>query len=254
MPFVDVPGTRIFHRTAGMGTDVVLVHGLGASHAFWYPKVAPALARRYRVTVYDLRGHGRSGMPGSGYGAAAMVADLEALLDALDIRRARLVGHSWGGLIALELALRRPRRVTAVVVADSRLGPARTGVGPGSLEPLARAGARRPPAATGPPAFRPFGGWAMGRRSGERWLALLDATSAARELERPGFAAPARLRAVRRPVLGVYGERSFALTSGRRLARTLPDCRLVVLPGVGHFHPAVAPDAFLAAAEGFLLP
>jgi len=254
VPFVDVPGTRIFHRTAGMGTDVVLVHGLGASHAFWYPKVAPALARRHRVTVYDLRGHGRSGMPGSGYGAAAMVADLEALLDALDIRRARLVGHSWGGLIALELALRRPRRVTAVVVADSRLGPARTGVGPGSLEPLARAGARRTPATTGPPAFRPFGGWAMGRRSGERWLALLDATSAARELERPGFAAPARLRAVRRPVLGVYGERSFALTSGRRLARTLPDCRLVVLPGVGHFHPAVAPDAFLAAAEGFLLP
>ncbi|MFN8205148.1 MAG: alpha/beta hydrolase [Solirubrobacteraceae bacterium] len=254
MPFVDVPGTRIFHRTAGMGTDVVLVHGLGASHAFWYPKVAPALAHRHRVTVYDLRGHGRSGMPGSGYGAAAMVADLEALLDALDIRRARLVGHSWGGLIALELALRRPRRVTAVVVADSRLGPARTGVGPGSLERLARAGARRPPAATGPPAFRPFGGWAMGRRSGERWLALLDATSAARELEHPGFAAPARLRAVRRPVLGVYGERSFALTSGRRLARTLPDCRLVVLPGVGHFHPAVAPDAFLAAAEGFLLP
>ncbi|MEZ5121757.1 MAG: alpha/beta hydrolase [Solirubrobacterales bacterium] len=146
MPFVDVPGTRIFHRTAGMGTDVVLVHGLGASHAFWYPKVAPALARRHRVTVYDLRGHGRSGMPGSGYGAAAMVADLEALLDALDIRRARLVGHSWGGLIALELALRRPRRVTAVVVADSRLGPARTGVGPGrwSASP-GRARAGRPP-------------------------------------------------------------------------------------------------------------
>ncbi|UGS36422.1 alpha/beta fold hydrolase [Capillimicrobium parvum] len=255
MPFVDANGTRLFHRTSGEGPDVVLIHGLGASHAFWYPKVAAELARHHRVTAYDLRGHGRSAMPASGYGAAAWVADLEGLLDALGIRGAQLVGHSWGGLIALETALRAPRRVAAIVVADSRLVPARRRPGRDaldhrSLERLARAGTAPPAAAGG--AFRPFGGWGMGRRSAQRWLDLLAATSAERELERPGFATTAQLSGVRQPALAIYGERSFALASGRRLADTVPDCRLVVLPRVGHFHPAVSPDAFLASVDGFL--
>lgn len=253
MPFVDVSGTRLFHRTSGAGPDVVLIHGLGASHAFWYPRIAGELARDHRVTAYDLRGHGRSATPSSGYGAAAMLTDLEGLLDALAIRHARLVGHSWGGLIALELALRRPGRVTALVVADSRLTGgrrARTALDHRSLERLARAGTGA--ASPAPGAFRPFGGWGMGRRSSQRWLDLLAATSAARELERPGFASAAELRKVRRPVRAVYGERSFALASGRKLARTLPDCHLVILPQVGHFHPAVAPEAFLAAMDGVL--
>jgi pimeloyl-ACP methyl ester carboxylesterase len=254
VPFVDANGTRLFHRTSGAGPDVVLIHGLGASHAFWFPKVAGELARHHRVTAYDLRGHGRSAMPASGYGASAMVADLEGLLDVLGIRRAQLVGHSWGGLIALETALRTPRRVRGLVVADSRLvparpRPARDALDHRSLERLARAGTA--PAAAGG-AFRPFGGGGMGRRSGQRWLDLLAATSAAQELEHPAFATTAQLSAVRQPTLGIYGERSFALPSGRRLARTVPDCRLVVLPRVGHFHPAVSPDAFLAAADGFL--
>jgi len=57
---------------------------------------------------------------------------------------------------------------------------------------------------------------------------------------------------VRAPVLAVYGERSFALPSGRLLARTVPGCRLVVVPRAGHFHPAAAPEGFLAPVRAFL--
>jgi pimeloyl-ACP methyl ester carboxylesterase len=280
VPVADVNGTRLFQRTAGAGPDVVLVHGLGASHAFWYPKVATDLARDHRVTVYDLRGHGRSAMPPSGYHVPIMADDLGDLLDALGIPAAHVVGHSWGGLVALELALRRPERVASVVVADSRLSaraagaPADTWEGFDEwqaqvtragipldggarldyrlLERIAR-GASRPAAASTPSSsFAPFGGFGNGRRSKQRWLELLTQTSAASDLAAARSIAPARLRELRPAMLMIYGARSFALPSGRRVAQATPGCRLAVIPRTGHFHPVVAPAEFVAAVRDFV--
>jgi pimeloyl-ACP methyl ester carboxylesterase len=253
VPVAHVNGTRLYHRTTGTGPDVVLAHGLGANHAFWYPAVAPELARDHSVTVYDLRGHGRSEMPDSGYLVRVMAHDLAGLLDALGISRAHLIGHSWGGLVALELALRRPERVASVVAADCRLSFKRGGqVDHRMLERLARGRQRPATSRPAPGAFAPFGGWGAGRRSGQRWLQLLERTSADRELRSGGSIAPARLRKLEPPVLAIYGARSFALPSGRLLTRTAPRCRLVVIPRVGHFHPAVTPGEFVAAVRGFL--
>ena len=61
----------------------------------------PSLARDYHVTAYDLRGHGRSGMPPAGYGTSDMACDLHSLLDRLDTSQIHLVGHSYGGAVAL---------------------------------------------------------------------------------------------------------------------------------------------------------
>src|SRR3546814_3882769 len=71
------------------GPDVVLVHGLGANRAFWYPRLASALVPQFRVTIYDLRGHGYSEVPPSGYSTTTMAQDLFDVMDEHGIAKAR---------------------------------------------------------------------------------------------------------------------------------------------------------------------
>jgi len=121
MPFADLSGARIFYQQLGKGPSLVFLHGLAANHAFWFTRTAFALRQRYRLTLYDLRGHGRSSMPSSGYTSADQTQDLVELMDHLKIRDTMLVGHSFGGNIALHLTTLYPERVRALVVADSRI-------------------------------------------------------------------------------------------------------------------------------------
>src|SRR5262245_8041617 len=111
MPFLDLPDVRLNYACLepsdprGCGREpVVLIHGLASSLAFWYFRIAPDLARQHRVVMLDLRGHGRSSMPATGYAGAAMAADLHALLDHLAVERAHVIGHSFGGNVALQFA------------------------------------------------------------------------------------------------------------------------------------------------------
>src|SRR5262245_15609485 len=104
MPKALTNGIQIHYQRKGHGPDVVLLHGITANLAMWFTKVFPELAKDYRVTAYDLRGHGRSDMPPSGYDSFTMAQDLLGLLNALGIENARFVGHSFGGAIAMHLA------------------------------------------------------------------------------------------------------------------------------------------------------
>jgi alpha/beta hydrolase fold len=81
---------------------VVLIHGFGASTAWWDP-VVPAWPELHVVRV-DLLGHGRSAKPAGGYGIAEQARRVGAVLDHLGVRRATLVGHSTGGMVATSLA------------------------------------------------------------------------------------------------------------------------------------------------------
>ncbi len=78
----------------------------------------PRLARRFRVVTYDARGHGRSGKPSSGYGFDAVVADGLAVLKQIGLRRPFVAGHSWGAMVALELAAGHPKEVAGTVLVD----------------------------------------------------------------------------------------------------------------------------------------
>ncbi|MEK8169080.1 alpha/beta hydrolase [Streptomyces sp. M19] len=112
---------------AGPPTDgppplVVLVHGLLIdSLASYYFSLGPAFAERgMDVLMYDLRGHGRTGRPATGYRLEDFVADLDGLLDALgEDRPAHVVGNSFGGAIAYGLAAARPDRVRSVIAIES---------------------------------------------------------------------------------------------------------------------------------------
>ncbi len=105
---------------------LLLVHGL-ASSSHMFDLLAPLLADDYHVISYDQRGHGLSDKPDSGYDFATIAADLERLVDALDLRDAplTLVGHSWGASTALYYAATRSSQVRRAILLDGALRPVR---------------------------------------------------------------------------------------------------------------------------------
>jgi pimeloyl-ACP methyl ester carboxylesterase len=121
MPKIVVNGITLHYWQLGKGPDVVMLHGLGGNLAVWHLKMVPELQRMNRITTYDLRGHGYSEAPQDGYTTQDLAEDLRHLLDALGIERTHLVGHSWGGDIALHFALLYPHRVAKMVVIEAGL-------------------------------------------------------------------------------------------------------------------------------------
>jgi pimeloyl-ACP methyl ester carboxylesterase len=100
---------------------VVLVHGLASNLRLWDGVAERLHAGGHRVVAVDQRGHGRSDAPETGYDLDTAVADLDAVLAALALPRAVLVGQSWGGNVVLELASRRPGAVAGLVGVDGGL-------------------------------------------------------------------------------------------------------------------------------------
>ncbi len=120
MPELEVNGTRLYYQQSGQGPDVVLVHAVTSNQAVWmFTGLVDTLAAHFRVTSYDLRGHGASDRPQTGYTSAAMAEDFKQLHSALGLEPAFLVGHSFGGVIALHAALHSPEAVAGVVLSDS---------------------------------------------------------------------------------------------------------------------------------------
>lgn len=97
---------------------VLLVHGLASNAQLWTGVGATLAARGHRVVAVDQRGHGLSAKPDDGYDFTTLTADLVAVVEALDLARPVVVGQSWGGNVALELAVRHGERVTAVAGVD----------------------------------------------------------------------------------------------------------------------------------------
>ncbi len=112
--------TRFFVRAAGHGDDlVVLLHGWPETGAAW-GRVAPMLVERgYRVVCPDLKGMGRSDKPRRGYDPQTLGDEIAQLIRNLHADKALLVGHDWGGAVALATAFRHPGRVHGLVVASS---------------------------------------------------------------------------------------------------------------------------------------
>ncbi len=259
---------KLAAQQLGEGPDLVLIHGLATNRAFWYA-TAVALQDRYRVTIFDLRGHGYSERPESGYRATDFAEDTLRLMDSLSVKNAAFVGHSYGGAAALELAGLAPSRVTHLGLIDTRVA---------RLQPLMRlhdtpviTEAEKEVAATHPADwaglpqvgylfleaaarmrlagklpvarddFTPFGEGRGAARAAKAWLDLLDRTTARDELDQPGMAAD-RIAALRMPVLLMYGALSRCVHSGRALQALLPQARYVELPDAGHFFPLNQPQ------------
>lgn len=115
MPRISIGECSLYYERQGMGFPVLFITGLGGFASFWADQVA-AFAKRFEVVTFDHRGIGQSDPARMGYTVERMAVDAMALLDALEIRRAHIVGHSTGGAVAQVLAIEHPNRLASVVL------------------------------------------------------------------------------------------------------------------------------------------
>src|SRR5690349_844449 len=107
MPTLRINDVDLYYESHGAGEPVLLIHGLGSRTLGWEPQVA-ALAARYHLIAFDVRGHGRSSKPRQRYSVALFADDTAALIRALDLGAVHVVGISMGGMIAFQLAVTAP--------------------------------------------------------------------------------------------------------------------------------------------------
>src|SRR5579862_4311352 len=115
---ITTNGTRIYVRVGGKGPAVILIHGFGDTGDMW-AKLAADLVRDHTVVVPDLRGMGLSAKPADGYDKWNEAADMRAVLDALGIDRAAVVGHDIGTMVAYAYAARYRDKTEKLVVMDA---------------------------------------------------------------------------------------------------------------------------------------
>jgi pimeloyl-ACP methyl ester carboxylesterase len=121
MPHVQVDGIAIAYNESGAGDPVVFVHGAFIADAFRPLIDQPRLSESYRLITYHRRGYGSSGRVEGPTSCERQAADCQAVLRALRIARAHVVGHSFGGSIALQLALQAPGVVGSLVLLEPAL-------------------------------------------------------------------------------------------------------------------------------------
>ena len=112
--WVDAEGLSVHVAEAGTGPPLLLLHGW-PQHWYCWRRVVPTLAERFHLIIPDLRGHGWSSAPSTGYEKEQLATDLLATLDALGLESVGLVGHDWGGWTGFLAALRAPERFRGFV-------------------------------------------------------------------------------------------------------------------------------------------
>ena len=116
MATVRVGDIDVYYEEHGSGPPLLLIMGLATDSTAWAFQL-PEFARHYRAIAFDNRGVGRTSKPAGPYSIHQMADDAAGVMDALGVARAHVLGVSMGGMIAQELALRHPERVSALVLA-----------------------------------------------------------------------------------------------------------------------------------------
>jgi pimeloyl-ACP methyl ester carboxylesterase len=121
MPLIQANGVKLHVQQLGTsGSMVAMIHGLMlGTKSTWFFGVAPAIAESHRVLLYDLRGHGLSERCQSGFTLRDMTADLCAVIESSGEDKVTLVGHSYGGSLALRYASMYPDRVRKLVLVEA---------------------------------------------------------------------------------------------------------------------------------------
>lgn len=236
---VPVNGVRLWYAVLGHGSPVILLHGGLANSNYWGLQV-PALAPRFEVIVVDSRGHGRSTWNGGPITYTLMASDVIALMDALKISKAALVGWSDGGIVGLDIAIHHPERLTRLFAFGANSNPA----GVKSAESAATFAAydRRvreeyQQLSPVPPEFETFHNYMQKMWDSE-----------------PDFS-DAQLRSIRVPTWIVDGDHDEIIKrqDTDRMARLIPGAQEVILPRTSHFAFLQDPREFNEALLRFFL-
>lgn len=271
--FIEIHGMRQAVVDEGDGDEVLLlIHGMAGSAQTWRA-VLPQLAKRYRVIAPDLLGHGQSSKPRTDYSLGAFAVGLRDLLDELGVESATVVGQSLGGGVAMQFLYQHPdycRRL--VLISSGGLGPdvgliLRLLAAPGAefvmpvIAPspvlragnavkswLSSAGLRSPRGAEMWSAYSSFG-------DSETRQAFLRTLRSVVDYRGQAVSALNRLNLREGlPILAIWGEQDNIIPVDHAYAalEARPDCRLEILPGVGHFAQVEAPDKVIELLDEFI--
>lgn len=256
MPHASIDGFEMYYELHGRSGDpLVLVHGYTGDVSDWRHQVAD-LAASHRVLVMDHRGHGRSGAPKdrASYTIERMADDVEALLGAVGFDRFHLVGHSMGGMVAQELALRVPEQLITLALEDTgpefpvgRIDAVRK-LFDKRLDLAERDGMAAVAALPfgAPPPHQPPERIAEERA---RLMAMsVDGFAGAWHALCAWKGSKTRVSAIRTPTLVVHGALDAMVVLGSTwLAENIPGAALEVIPEAGHCPQYERPDLFNAA-------
>jgi pimeloyl-ACP methyl ester carboxylesterase len=239
----EVGGARIWYAQWGVRSKsipVLLLHG-GAGNSNYFGNLIPVLLDHgYRVIAMDSRGHGRSTRSDAPYSYHLMADDVIGLLDALKIRRVRVVGWSDGGIIGLDLALNHPDRLAGLFAfgANADVSGAKDGV---DKNPVFAAYLARVP-----------GDYRQLSPTPDQWDSF-SAVIGKMWATQPSFSA-GQLRSLKAPIVIADGEYDEAIRPEhtRYMASSIPGARLVILSDVSHFAMLQNPRKFNAAVLDFL--
>jgi pimeloyl-ACP methyl ester carboxylesterase len=266
VPHRNARGVSFHYQQSGEGADVVLLHAVTSNLSIWlFINLIDTLAKDYRVTAYDLRGHGLTETTPTGYTSLEMAHDFAELHEALNLKPAYLVGHSFGGVIAMHAASLYPDRVKGVILSDPYFP------GLAAFEPnLPRASVwldlRETFSLVGmdlgddvdfTTLFRAVASLTpeqmkiirekMGPAS-SRWLSglpRLSETTCGEDLFAVVGLTAERIASVSQPVIALYDEHSPFLATCRYLKEHLPCCTVDFVPGARHLAPVQNPTAFV---------
>jgi proline iminopeptidase len=273
----------LFCRDVGAGPPIIVLHGgPDFDHAYFLPEL-DRLADSFRLLYYDQRGRGRSaeGVRPEDVTLRSELDDLDRVRSHFGLASAAVLGHSWGGVLAMEYAVRHPERVSRLILMDT--GPASADDWRRFREELA---ARRPADRDAMQAIASTDAYARGDLEAEAayyrihfritvqrpdHLELLvarlrsnfteDGVVLARTIEHRLYDETSlsaewdlfpALRALDVPTLVLHGERDFVpVEYAARIAEAVPDARLTVLSGCGHFTYLEAPELVYGEIASF---
>jgi pimeloyl-ACP methyl ester carboxylesterase len=245
--YAPVNGLEMYYEVHGTGRPLVLLHGGLLTIDLSFGTMLPALATTRQVIAAELHGHGRTADTDRDVTIEYMASDVVGLLDHLGIERADLFGFSLGGLVALELAMRRPDRTGQIVIAAVHFRA--DGYHPEIRNPELHAGSTRMPTERDFQDMRDaYVQVAPDPDHFDEFTAKASAAVGAFQ----GWPEE-RLRAVTVPTLLVVGDHDFVrLEHAVEMHELIPDAQLAVLPGATHMDLTRRADLIVPMIESFL--
>jgi len=265
MPKARVNGIELAYEVYGEGAPLVLAHGFAATKEMWDGQIGP-FSEKYRVVVYDVRGHGETEAPpvdDAGYTLANLVEDQRALMAHLGIERAYIGGLSLGGMIAMRFALAHPEQTRALLLCDTSPGMGAEGLFAKNrlmMEGLVRA--------QGVGAIM-RGLYTQGAtagtlpKAGDLPKGALDHAQRWSMMTPDGFLGVARaagdaasvlnlLGEIATPTLIITGDRDFFRGASEEMHKQMPDSRFVLIENSIHGSCVWQPERFTSAVLDFL--
>jgi pimeloyl-ACP methyl ester carboxylesterase len=270
---VTIHGHRRAYVKAGSGPALLLLHGLGCDHTTWLP-VIDALSRRYTVIAPDLLGHGASDKPRADYSVGGFANGMRDLLTVLGVDTATVVGHSFGGGVAMQFAYQFPERTERLVLVGSG------GLGPevsAAIRAITTTGFYQVMSLLTLPGVRQVGmaGLRVLSRTGIKEFRDFDEVAGIYE----SFRDPAGRAAIRHvvravvdwqgqivtmadrayltqamPMCVIWGEddRVIPVSHADHAATLAPDARIELIPNAGHFPHKDHPQRFVKILNDFI--